>query len=503
MAPRLTLESGAALISVLLVTVLAVLLVISALAVASSEIIIAGIQRDAVRALEYAQAGLEEAVRRMERGYPFIQGFSGSLANTTTVSVVRLAVGAGSAYQEVRVQAGVGRATRRLRAVVLQRSIAVLPDTVVADSVMVEESGQVGCGDIYAQTYVRHAGPPVTGCLPVASSPAPPVTYAGWRIADEAGSCTTHEGCLRLGRPSWFPGQRRSVSEETVLGRAIAAQTTRCLPGQGGLPDDAASGTLADGTIYSGPAYGFDADDPDGAGPVPPQAVHAQLPCGLPYKIVAQTFLDEQGTPVTRLFKTVVYEQWLATYWRFDGTTLTAVKRAGAACAPGAEACLPGGREPDLVTYPQYGAIPPVPEFLSVEQNYDRRVQGGGRVDDGDFGCLWPQMQGDRNCTGGTANTSRAMVVLLDDGGYLLGGGIRGHGTLLIDGDLQMTGDARYWGATVARGGITLEGRAALWGTVAAGGPLRVRGEAGVTGWSGPSVPVGRAVVMARSWWER
>jgi len=495
-------ESGAALIGVLLVTILAALLVVSTLTVATGEIIIAGIQRDAVRALEQAHAGREEAVRRMEHGYPFVQGFSGSLSNTTKVSFVRLAVGSGSAYQEIQVRSTVGRATRRIAALVLQRSTAVLPDTVVAGSIVVEDGGQIACGDVYALTYIRLAGAPMTGCP--GADPAVPVSiYAGWRIADDSGSCGSHDACVLMGRPSWFAGQRRSVPADTDLGAEIAAQTGRCLPGQGGLPDEMVSGTLADGSDYTGPAFGFDLDDPDGGGSVPPQAVHAHLPCGLPYKIVPQTFLDDEGRSLRRLVKTIVYEQWLETYWRFDDAALTTVKRAGAACASASGPCLSGGREPDLVRYPQYGAVPPFPEFGPLEENVDRRVRGGGRIGGGDFGCLRSEMQGDVNCSGVPANASRPIAVLLDDGAYILDGTLRGHGTLIVDGAVIASGEVAYWGAVVAREGITLEGQARFAGTVAAGGLLWVRGTSTVTAGRVPSVPVGRAAVTTRSWWER
>ncbi|MDQ7842933.1 MAG: hypothetical protein QN141_07000 [Armatimonadota bacterium] len=501
MRVRTDLETGAVLIGVLMASILVVVLALSALTVAAGEVLMAGLQRDGVRALEQAQAGVEEALRRMERGYPFVQGFSGSLSNSTSVSVARLVTGAGAAYQEIRVRADAGRAARRVHAIVLQRSTAVLPDTVVAGSILVDENGRLGCGDIYAHTYIRQNRPPMTGCDGADLTSA--FLYAGWRIDDGFVACTSHADCVRQGRPTWYPGQRRGVWAASPLGREIIAQTLRCLPGEGGLPGEIVSGTLADGTAYEGPAFGFDTDDPDGAGSVPPQAVREGLPCGLPYKIVPETFLDDRGNVVTRLFKTIVYEQWLDTYWRFDPDTLSTVKRRGGACSPEQGPCLPGEGEPDLANHPQFGAVPPVPEVASLTANVDRRLRGGGRIAGGDFGCLHPPMRGDAHCLGVPADASRPLAVSLEEGSYVLDGTLRGHGTLVASAPLQLTGDVVYWGAVVASRGITLEGRAALWGAVATDGLLQVRGAAALAASSVPNVPLGPAVVVIRSWWER
>src|SRR3990170_7165093 len=59
---------GVALLTVLLFTVLMFVLVSAMLITAGKEILIAGLHRDAIRAEEHAQAGLEDVVRRLAGG---------------------------------------------------------------------------------------------------------------------------------------------------------------------------------------------------------------------------------------------------------------------------------------------------------------------------------------------------------------------------------------------------------------------------------------------------
>jgi len=81
-------ERGAALLIVLAFMVLLLILISTMLAVGSNEAVISGLQRDGVQALEHAQAGLEEAVRRIEAGRPYSAPFTGSVAPGVQVQVV-------------------------------------------------------------------------------------------------------------------------------------------------------------------------------------------------------------------------------------------------------------------------------------------------------------------------------------------------------------------------------------------------------------------------------
>ncbi|HEY6072189.1 MAG TPA: hypothetical protein VIV15_02075, partial [Anaerolineales bacterium] len=128
-------ERGAALIVVLLFMVLALILVASMFALTQNEIVIAGRQRDNVRALENAQAGLQEAIRRMQEGRPYVPGFTSAISPTTTVTIVQRQLGTNSAYQEIRAQSTVGRSLRRLSALVLQNDLMFPPNVMFGHSV--------------------------------------------------------------------------------------------------------------------------------------------------------------------------------------------------------------------------------------------------------------------------------------------------------------------------------------------------------------------------------
>src|SRR3972149_9576850 len=68
---------GVALLTVLLFTVLMFILVSAMLIAAGKEILIAGLHRDAIRAEEHAEAGLQDIVRRMEGGRAWKPGAVG------------------------------------------------------------------------------------------------------------------------------------------------------------------------------------------------------------------------------------------------------------------------------------------------------------------------------------------------------------------------------------------------------------------------------------------
>jgi len=81
----------------LLFLALSLILTLTMLNTMGNEVVIAGFHRDGVRALELAQAGIQEAARRVEGGRPFINGFTSSMNSGVTVTVVRRLAGPNSA----------------------------------------------------------------------------------------------------------------------------------------------------------------------------------------------------------------------------------------------------------------------------------------------------------------------------------------------------------------------------------------------------------------------
>ncbi len=484
-------QRGAALVTVMLFMVLLLILITAMLTVAGNEAVISGLQRDGVRALDLAQGGVQEAIRRIEEGRPFQAGFTGSLAPTLTVAVVRRVVGSNSAYQEIQATATVGRATRRLSHLILQRMIMFPPNVIFGPAF---EGKNIDTGDVYSQTWVKftknNIGPDV-------------FTYAGWRIRREPDPgppvdpgvpvCYTHVDCVLAGGVSaanWYPATRLTEPIITVLGADIVAQTNKCPAGGGPpLPPSTISGVLASDpctpscTTVIVNVYGFDTDDPDGIGPLPPQAVVAgKVPCGLPYKMVLRTFNDETGTSVTRLTKMIVFEQWFDNYWLFDEAQMTYVKKTS------------------LVTYPQFGAVPPAIDPAAATSNFDRVVTGGGALS-GDFGCKYPEMA----CV---PPVDRPISVLLvGPGPWTINTAIQGHGTLVVNGDLNWTsGSLDYWGTIIINGTLTIVDPLAgtiTGGIVSTNTLLIHRGVHVVAGTSVNSVPVGRSIVVGKAWWER
>jgi len=525
-------EQGAALVTVLLFMTLTFILISSMLAITGNEVVISGIQRDSTRALEHAQAGAQEAVVRIQEGRQYINGFSSSLAPNTTVQVFNRFTGVNSAYQEIQVRSIVGRATRRINFLVFQQIITFPPNITFAASVIEQGSAEIICGDAYARTFIQYKSYPTQA--PGCTEP-PSLSFAGWRMSKAAPGgvppCYTHAQCVadNMGNGNvarWYPGHRRSENETTAVGQDVKAQTKKCPAGGGGpLPADTVVGILASAPcdtdiacIAAGhrqpwPKYGFATDDPDGAGPIPPQAVNTKLPCGLPYMLVAQTFLAEDNSIRNRLFLTINFEQWFANYWRFDEAQMKVVKKSGETCIAGDPYCLPDGKDSNLLTYGDYGAVPPFPDISSVENNFNCRMNGGGVINSlpvacveppttptSDLGCYAPVM----TCSG-TPEVSRQVLMLLDGGDYQINGNIKGHGTMVVDGNLIVNGDFEYWGTIIVKGTLTLgAGSAVIHGGLVADSTLNISGNIQVEGGGTiTNVPTGRSLVIGRGWWER
>lgn len=451
-------ERGAALVTVLLFLVLTFIFFSTMLAATGNEIIISALHRDGVRALELAQAGVQEAAARIQAGRPYASGFSSSLGPGVTVTVIRQFVGTDAAYQEIQATATVGQATRRLSALVLQTSTIFPPTIVLADKITEQGNGKINSGDVYVRTFLVYK-----------NNPTPGLTYAGWRISKTppgaVAPCYTHADCVASGEVNWYPGSRRAASQTIDTGADILALTNHCPEGGGRpLPADTITGVLAtDSTMtpVTVNVYGFDRDGGS--------AVTAAQPCGLPYKFVSGTFTDETGTTQTILFKTIVYEQWLNTYWRFDEAQLTYVKG-------------------DVLTnHPEFGAIPPLPDVTALEANYDQ---------------IYTPVSG---ITNGLGTADHPLTVLLTGGDWRLNGNLTGYGTLIVDGSLTIDGTFQYWGTVIVKGTFVQgSGNATITGGLVAWDTLDLIGNfTANSGGAVPSVPVGQSVVTVKSWWER
>jgi len=443
----------------LLFLALSIIFVLTMLTTTGDEVVIAGFHRDGVRALDLAQAGIQEAMRRVEAGRPFINGFTSSMNPVVTVTVTRRAFGATSAYNEIQSTAIVGRATKRVSALVLQRSLLMPPNITFANSVTEQGSGQINSGDAYSRTFFVYK-----------MAPTPGLTYAGWRISKAAPSavapCYTNAQCALSGYSSWYPGIRRGEFQTSPTGADILAQTNKCAAGGGGpLPTTTITGILAtDSTMTPQPVnmYGFDTDNNN--------AVTANLPCGLPYKYVPETFTDENGVSQTILFKTVVFEQWFNNYWQFDEPTMSYVKQTS------------------LNNNPQYATISPFPDISMLSGNYDQILTGGGTI------------------SGGTLGTPSApQSILLTGGNWQLNGTATGNGTLVVDGSLTINGTFTYTGTIFVNGQFTQgTGTASITGGLVARSTLNITGTFSVNGGGTTvSVPLGRSVVTSKAWWER
>jgi hypothetical protein len=510
---------GAALLSVLGLTVLMLILVSALLINSGKEIGIAGLHRDAIKAEEYAQAGLEDMIRRIAGGRAWrpvavlppgrcltdggVTAIRVSLpqADTCMWAVTRAAGPSGS-FLEIRSAASAGRARRRLSTAVLARTITALPGTLVLYSYLDGPAVDIQDGVVHAQTFAR----------PLSTSGGDRTTYAGWRIEDPGGAgsgigpCYTHEACLAAGRPQWWPGHRRAVFPaqplrpvplpgNALLDPRIPHQILAYPCPAGPSPAQAAQIVGANGPGFQGSDLRADLDpaDPRQAA-LAGEALYGCTADGLPYTWLREAFDtedDPDADPDRFLwFPIVRFDHWLARYGCFDEGTL---------------AWMPcNGFHPDpLLGDPSLGAVLPQIPGAIWAQNHDQRRTGGGTVTaaDVDLG----------TCTDPPAcrnPANRRPVISLDGGDYTLicaGRCPEGHGVLLVDGDLRIAGDFTYRGTVVVRGVLTVtSGSATIYGPVSArrvtdgGGTLRLfPGSPVATGAAGP------AALTRRAWWER
>jgi hypothetical protein len=528
-------ERGAALITVLAFMVILLILVSTMLAVGSNEAVISGLQRDSVEALEHAQAGLEEAVRRIEAGRPYSQPFDASIAPGVQVHVVTRDAGPSGAFVEIRSDATVGRARRRLSTLALAVPDFTPPNIMFGYNFA--EGGnaaEVATGDVYSQTYIEFVQ------VPNLPPPDEQYTYSGWAIIKRNPAsgyttndpCYTHANCMAEQAPApadrWYAGHRRTAYGGVPINQAFpnAAPDARlldtvlnfsCSPPAVPIATVGANGPGYNAAL---PLLEWRADRVVDAAPPGAQVMSAAEPLygctsvpgedsvSLPYTWVRENVvvnadlvpaayhaaLSCAGTCTVHLwFKTILFEAWFDQYWDYNESELNWEKDA------------------DLVANPHYGAVPPFPPFAAIEQNFDERRSGGGTINaaDGiDFGqCVEGSDGIANNCD---SPDSRPRIVLLDcvpSGSctYTVNGNLNGHGLLLVDGNVVFNGTFDFWGTIIVNGNATVgSGNVTVYGGLVARSAAFITGNITINaGGMVANVIVGPATVTRRSWWER
>jgi len=508
-------QRGVALVVVLLFAVLLMMLVATMLAVGGTQVSISGTQRDSARALERAQAGVEEGIRRVEANRAYSNPFGGSVDPTSVqVEVVPRRVGPNGQIIEIQGAATVGVARRRLSVLALAVSKLIPPKIMYGHNFSQQgNAAEVGSGDVYAQTYVEFV---------IVPDQPDQFTYSGWGIRKKAPfgpysntPCYTHAECMAANPPDadrWYPGQRRTAYEDIAFNLVIPASTDTRVP-KTVLNFACPGGPVPAGTIgLNGP--GFQAGDRRGdLNPADPlQAAIAAVPLygctpdGLPYTWVREVFYATQEfvapwdpacttatCEVKMWFQAISFERWFNSYWVFD------------------EPSLEFDKAPALAADPSRGAIPPFPPFAVLEGNPDTTQVGGGTINDSsgiNFGTCVEGSDGvPNNCDSLTSDPQTVLLDCAPPGSctYTVNGTLDGHGLLLIDGDLVVNGTFNYWGTVIVNGNLTLgAGNVTVYGGIVAKSTAWLTGN--ITVYAGTSVSnvlVGPATVTVRSWRER
>ncbi len=505
---------GAALVTVLLFMVLTFILITTMLVVNGHEILIAAYHRDSVRATDFAQAGIQEALARIQSGHVTSgpTSFTSSLNDLAGVAVGgSIAAGPSGSYREITATAPSGRAIRRITVVVLQGTALLLPNATLGDSILQPGiPNRIERGDVYSKTFVQfQSNPPHPDTL----------TYAGWRISrcndltcnnqGDTGFCYTHRDCSQ---ERWYPATRLAESEHALPDPASGFVgggglklwgLLHCVNGQPTADQTKVSGRLADDKFSDARAipddkcipgcsanfehlkFGFVRDDRAADGtPIPAQAVSPKLPCGLPYQWIQRDVKDETtGGTYRRLFQTVLFEQWLDHYWELvELPTPTYVRKLA------------------LVQYPEFGAVPPYPDFGLEAGQFDH-VWRPSQVDVNRFGCH--QVVG-QPCSSGKDE----LVSVWINGNWTVDTPIQGAGIIVVDGDMtvvNLSAPFELWGTIIIRGKLTVQtGQMIIHGgfiakdLVVLNGNLTIEG-----GGSVATVPVGLSTVIQKSWFER
>lgn len=509
-------QRGVALVVVLLFAVLLMMLVATMLAVGGTQVSISGTQRDSARALEHAQAGLEEGIRRVEANRFYNGPFNGSVNPTdVTVTVEPRLVGPNGRIIEIQSTAQVGVARRRLSALALAVSKLIPPKIMYGHNFSQQgNAADVGTGDIYAQTYIELVQVP---------DQANQYSYSGWGIRKKAPlagysaqPCYTPAQCVALNptKPDaarWHPGQRRTGYDAQPFNQAITGSTDTRSPGANlnfPCPGGAPAGTIG----ANGP--GFQAGDQRGdlvpgaanAAATPGTALYGCEGDGFPYTWVREVFSAPQefvapwdpscstATCQVRMwFKVVSFERWFNAYWTFNEAALEFTKNAA------------------LAADPTRGAVPPFPPFAVLEGNPDTTVVGGGTINDSssiNFGTCVEGPNGIPNDCDGAASDPQTILLDCDPPGsctYTINGNLDGHGLLLLDGDLVVNGTFTYRGTIIVNGNLTLgAGTVTVYGGIVAKSTAWLTGNITVNaGTNVSNVLIGPATVTVRSWRER
>jgi hypothetical protein len=271
--------------------------------------------------------------------------------------------------------------------------------------------------------------------------------------------------------------------------------------------------------------YGYDTDTPPAA---QSQLVAGLFPCGLPYEYISTvvtdpvtgiaptngtcdpTALPPQPAVGCRWFKTIIFEQWFQNYWRFDQIQLTPVKRGNGSGTQGCvdAICLSGNVQPDLLAYPQFGAVPPFPDTSTVMSSYDCMLYSpaGGTLNS------FPQTGTKPNgspCTMtdlGTASNPGIFVLGCASGGsWTINGNLTGYGTLVMNCNTVINGTVTYYGTIIVNGQLQAgTGNVTVYGGLVALSTLQLIGNITVIGGGTvTSVPTGTSNVFGKAWWER
>lgn len=544
-------ERGAALVTVLLFVVLIFILISAMLAVSSNEAVIASLQRDSVQAEDLAQAGIQEGMRRVMFGRYAAQFTSAVPCPPTatwcgagwpgvTVTVTRVYIGTNAGFLQIDATATAGRATRHLTALVLQQVIAFPPNITFADSVASNGAATIACGDVYSSKFIQFKNYPTNSNCP--SSPLP-ISYAGWQMSKIPGvaACYTHATCVAANPGNndvarWWPATRVTAAASSTVGQAI--QTFKNLtdptkPTCGGagpqyntkIPNNAILQDETNGTNVN--IWGYDTDTPTG---VQSQLVPSAFPCGLPYEWISSPppgqpgALSDPNTGVAlttgtcadgvtqgcRWFKTIIFEQWFQNYWRFDQIQLTPVKRGNGsgtqACVDGI--CLSGNVQPDLIAYPQFGAVPPFPDTSTVMSSYDCQLYSASGGTLNGFPQTGTKPDGSA-CTMNNLGTSTSPGIFVmscaSGGSWTINGNIVGYGTLVLNCNAVINGTVTYNGTIIVNGqlqagtgNVVVNGGLVALSTLQLIGNITVNGGGTVT-----SVPTGTSNVFGKAWWER
>ena len=542
-------QSGAALLIVLLFMAVTAILLTAMLTVSGNEAVISALHRDSVRAKEVAEGGLSEGLTRLREGHPYALNsaadcydtnssndafFANSLTpeGTAQVRVCLLDAGAGGggAIWEIQSNARVGVARRRLSLIALQTSGDLLPNVVYGHDCSQGGSAEIRTGDVYCQTYVKHK----------TDASAARLTYGGWFVKKQpqsgpaVGPCYTHAQCVALGYSTWWPGHRRAMFRDrpisAQLGEGADNRTLAAYFSPDGYkaigpapaltcPTGAQDRTLFD-IDPSHPLAGLTVSDlPPGSGWVPndkrqdntvmpsTERLYGCAKDGRPYTWVRETFdSDDNDNPPAddqfMWFKTIEFEDWKNDYWIF----CRAVGDPDPACT--AEYVLTFIKNSTLQSDPSLGAVPPFPDFDSLDDNYNQRVTGGGTLTGADpinWGTCVEGSDGIANNCDGAASDPR--VILLTGGDYRINANIQAHGTILVgpNQNLEVNGTFTCWCVMIIDGNLTLgNGTVTIYGGLIAKNTAELNGNITVyAGGSVSSVPVGGGPVDALSWWQR